>query len=199
MKRVDRTTGAPEHGNAESLPDPVVVRRIRRDDWPRQRALRLEMLADTPIAFGERVETARTRRDEYWIARNSEHVASTNSAQWVLDVGDRLVGTMACFEDGQGRVHVVSVYLSPTYRGAGYLDRLLEEVANWAYKRGVTTLVLTVAQENGRAVEAYRRRGFVETGHRHPHPLYGDVTEQEMTCPVDRIRPVDNAGEGGPG
>jgi ribosomal protein S18 acetylase RimI-like enzyme len=196
---VDNTPGTPEDCNAESLAERVVVRRIRSDDWPGQRALRLEMLADTPIAFLEHLKTARARPDEYWVARNSEHAASTTSAQWVLDTGDRLVGTMACFEDDEGRVHVVSVYLSPAYRGRGFLDRLLAEVVNWADKRGVTMLVLSVAKENRSAVAAYRRRGFVPTGHTYPHPLYGDVTEVEMHCPVDEIRTVDNRGEGPPG
>jgi GNAT superfamily N-acetyltransferase len=177
-------------GTPGPSPGDVTVRPIRAADWERQRALRLEMLADTPIAFLERVETARARPDEYWIARCSEYSASTSGAHWVLDAGDRLVGTMGCFMDGARRVHIVSVYISPDYRGLGLLDRLLDQVFAWATKRTVTLLALTVARENVRAVDAYLRRGFVATGNTHPHPLYREITEMEMVRPVDNGNPL---------
>jgi ribosomal protein S18 acetylase RimI-like enzyme len=46
-------------------------------------------------------------------------------------------------------------------------------------------LVLEVAKENERAVAAYRRMGFTPTGHTHRHPLYPEITEMEMSRPVD--------------
>jgi ribosomal protein S18 acetylase RimI-like enzyme len=144
------------------------------------------MLADTPIAYLESLETAEAQPDRYWIARAAERVASTTSAQWVIDAGGRLVGTMACLVDAEGRVVVVGVYLSPAYRGRRLLDRMLAEVARWARDRGITTMMLEVAQENERALEAYRKLGFVPTGQTHAHPLYPEVTEVEMTRPVDR-------------
>jgi GNAT superfamily N-acetyltransferase len=143
------------------------------------------MLADTPIAFGETLAAARARSDSSWVVRTAVDLGSSTSAHWVVEAGERLVGTMGCFADDSGRVHVVAVYLTPAYRGYGLLDRLLAEVAQWARERNVITLVLTVAKENARAVHAYVRRGFVPTGHTHPHPLYPEITEMEMTRPVD--------------
>jgi ribosomal protein S18 acetylase RimI-like enzyme len=166
-------------------PDHVTLRRIRAEDWARQRALRLEMLADTPIAYLESLHDAEGRSNSAWAAHIAERVASNTSAQWVLDIGDRLVGTMSCVLDDVDRVHVVAVYLSPAYRGRGLVDRMLDEVVQWARARGVTTLLLEVAQENDRAVAAYRRQGFVPTGHTHRHPLYPEITEVEMTRTLD--------------
>ena len=178
----------PETGTRQGGGNPpgnVVIRRIRADDWRRQRALRLEMLADTPMAYSETLARARARPDAYWQGRAAEQARSVTGAQWVVDVGDRLVGTMACFADASGRVHVVGVYLSPEYRGRGLLDSLFDAVRHWARERYVMTLVLRVARENDRAVRAYRRRGFVPTGLTNPHPLYAKITEMEMTRTVD--------------
>jgi ribosomal protein S18 acetylase RimI-like enzyme len=166
-------------------PGNLVIRRIRADDWRRHRALRLEMLTDTPIAYGETLAHARGRPKEFWLSRAAEHVGSVTSAQWVVDAGDRLVGTMSCFADTSGRVHVVGVYLSPEYRGRGLLDCLFDAVRHWARERYVIAFVLRVACENDRAVRAYRRRGFVPTGRTNQHPLYPDITEMEMARPVD--------------
>jgi ribosomal protein S18 acetylase RimI-like enzyme len=184
MCAVDNTHETPPAVAAALPADRVVLRRIRPDDWPRQRALRLEMLADTPIAYLESLDDAEALSDLDWAARVRDRVVSTTGAQWVLDAGDRFVGTMGCVLDESGRVHVVAVYLAPAYRGDGLLDRMLDEVTRWARERGVTTLMLEVAKENDRAVAAYRRRGFVPTGHTRRHPLYPEVTELEMTRPV---------------
>jgi ribosomal protein S18 acetylase RimI-like enzyme len=185
MCTVENTRETPPVTGGGSPPDDVTLRRIRVDDWARQRSLRLEMLADTPIAYLESRANAAARPDADWMARVAERVASSTTAQWVLDAGDRFVGTMSCvLDEAGGVVHVVAVYLSPAYRGRGLLPRMLDEVARWATERGVTMLVLEVARENERAVAAYRRLGFVPTGHTHCHPLYPDITEMEMTRPV---------------
>jgi ribosomal protein S18 acetylase RimI-like enzyme len=182
---VDNTRSTPPVADVGGAADRVTLRRIRADDWARQRALRLEMLADTPIAYLESLANAQARSDAGWMTLVAERTASSTSAQWVLEAGNRFVGTMSCVLDETGRVHVVAVYLSPAYRGHGRLDRMLDEVARWARERGVTTLVLEVAKQNDRAVAAYRRLGFAPTGHTHRHPLYPEITEVEMTRPVD--------------
>jgi GNAT superfamily N-acetyltransferase len=187
MCTVDNTRQEPTVAGRGSSPDDVTLRRIRVDDWARQRSLRLEMLADTPIAYLESLDHAAARPDADWMARVAERVVSRTSAQWVADVGDRFVGTMSCVLDETGRVQVVAVYLTPAYRGRGLLARMLDEVVRWARERGVTTLELEVARENDRAVAAYRRLGFVPTGHTHRHPLYPEITEMEMARPVDPL------------
>jgi ribosomal protein S18 acetylase RimI-like enzyme len=185
MGFVDNTPETPAVADAGGSSDPVLLRRIRVGDWGHQRALRLEMLADTPIAYLESREHAEARPEAHWKSQLAERTASRTSAQWVLDAGDRFVGTMSCVRDEMGRVHVVGVYLAPAYRGRGLLRRMLDEVAEWARERGVTTLALEVAKENERAVAAYRRLGFTPTGHTHCHPLYPEITEMEMARPVD--------------
>ena len=51
------------------MTSPVRVRAIVPDDWARLRALRLEMLADTPLAYLETLATAEALTDADWQAR----------------------------------------------------------------------------------------------------------------------------------
>ena len=46
----------------------VTVRRTVESDWPQVRALRLEMLADTPLAYLETLEHGLRRREWEWRA-----------------------------------------------------------------------------------------------------------------------------------
>jgi ribosomal protein S18 acetylase RimI-like enzyme len=175
---------SPSGGGPVNLSKNMTVRRTRREDWAAYRALRLEMLADTPIAYAELLDSAKAHPREYWMDRIARRVASTSSAEWVVEHDGRLVGTLGCVDDEEGRAQIVAVYLAPRYRGLGLLDRLLAAAMDWARDRGLETLTLVVAQENERAVAAYRRRGFVATGRVHPHPLYPEITEEEMTRPL---------------
>jgi GNAT superfamily N-acetyltransferase len=142
------------------------------------------MLTDTPIAFGETLSAARALPDSAWMARTTALLDSPTSAQWVAETRGHLVGTMGCFLHSDGFAHVVCVYIAPAFRGTGLLDTLFAEAEQWARERNVTTISLTVAKENTRAVRAYARRGFVPSGHTHPHPLYPQITEMEMTRSV---------------
>ncbi|MGJ8722392.1 MAG: GNAT family N-acetyltransferase, partial [Salinibacterium amurskyense] len=45
------------------------IRRTTVDDWREVRTLRLEMLADTPMGFAERLDSARTATEADWRSR----------------------------------------------------------------------------------------------------------------------------------
>jgi ribosomal protein S18 acetylase RimI-like enzyme len=162
---------------------PHVVRRVRPEDWPALRDLRLEMLADTPIAYIETVEQAKQRSDAEWIARASTGSVSHRMATRVVDHGGDIVGTLIGLAD-EKRTWIVSVYLDPAYRGQGLIEWLVDEAAAWSIEHGRPTLVLEVARENAPAVSAYRRLGFTPTGASQPHPLYDGYTEIEMSRPA---------------
>ena len=80
-----------------------VVRRVRPEDWPRLRALRLEALEDTPMGFLERYEDALKVADEGWQFRAHRGSEAGDSAQFVAALGDGpFVGTMVGFPDTSG-------------------------------------------------------------------------------------------------
>ena len=47
----------------------VTIRRTTESDWEALRGLRLEMLRDTPMAFGETLETALAHGESEWRMR----------------------------------------------------------------------------------------------------------------------------------
>lgn len=68
------------------------VRRVRPQDAARMRALRLEMLADAPLAFLETVAEAAARPHAQYAARIASVSQGCHTAQFVADPGGRLVG-----------------------------------------------------------------------------------------------------------
>lgn len=158
------------------------VREVEEHDWVRMRSLRLEMLADTPIAYLETLATAQRHPVSHWqrVARGRP-----GGVKLVAELEDgRWVGTMTGII-AEGTPTLVAVYVAPAYRGAepGVTDALLGAIEHWAAQHG-DQLRLEVNELNGRAVEAYRRRGFVLTGRTTPYPLDPPSRELEMVKPL---------------
>ncbi|GIH17581.1 GNAT family N-acetyltransferase [Rugosimonospora africana] len=160
----------------------AVVRRVTIADAAMARALRLEMLADTPLAFLETIDEAAARSHAQFKAKFSERVAGNQSALFVAAADGRLVGQAGGFTPPGTRdvTLIYAVYLTPAWRGSGLLGRLIEAVAQWSRAAGRTELELEVVVGNDRAVRAYQRLGFVDTGLRARHPTVPVLTELKM-------------------
>jgi predicted GNAT family acetyltransferase len=168
----------------ESLSVPL-VRRVHPADWPGLRDLRLEMLADTPIAFADTLAMALAKPAKHWRERAMALSAGSDAATFLgIAESGSFAGTAGGFADERGRTWVVGVYVSPRHRGRGLLARLVAAVAAWSLESGRAELLLEVAAENPRAVRAYERIGFTPTGQTRAHPIFPDVTELEMTRPA---------------
>ena len=154
-------------------PTAVQVRRVRPEDWPLLRSLRLEALADTPIAYLETLAAAEQLGAGTWRARAARGAEGGDSFQVLALLGGRPVATCVCFLDAAERTRawLAAVYVAPAHRGAGLLDRLVEPCAVWAHAQGRAELVLEVHETNARARTAYGRLGFTETGTTVPYPL----------------------------
>lgn len=165
-----------------------MVRRVTEDDWRLLRAVRLEMLADTPLAYLETVDDAEARSEGEWRFRAGRGSAGpVNLALAAEDpvVPGRWVGFYACFVDAPGQGHVVSVYVAPSHRGSGLARQMLDEVAAWARgEAGLDRLHLYVHEHNPRAAAFYRRYGFTETGATMPYDLDPSTDEIEMAMPL---------------
>lgn len=160
-------------------PDPgVAVRRIRSDEWPAVRALRLESTSDPDagIAFLETPEQVAARSEQFWRDRAEIAAQSDTTAQFVALVDGSWVGSLSVLIRATGqtdhlgrfvddrRADVVGVYVNPAHRGSGAVDLLLAAAAEWATRQGLHRLSLDVHRDNPRAQAAYRRAGFVPTG-----------------------------------
>jgi len=162
----------------------LIVRRTSETDWPNVRALRLEMLADTPLAYGETLETALARPEAEWRMRAARGDGPGTTAVAAID-GDtgQWIGTMGGFLGGFGSTGplLVGVYVAPGSRGrtSGVADALLDAIEDWARGHG-TTLSLHVHEDNARAITFYERRGFTYTGRSAPYDLAPSRLELEM-------------------
>jgi GNAT superfamily N-acetyltransferase len=155
------------------------IRSTRADDWREVKALRIEMLADTPNAFGERLAQALGNSEDEWRMRAARG-ENPAGAQLVAIADDgRWIGTMGAYVTARGEALLVGVYVTPAYRGieSGVTDALLSAVEDWCRPR-FATLTLHVHEQNPRARAAYERRGFEYTGQRMPYVL--DSAEFEL-------------------
>ncbi|WP_241702126.1 GNAT family N-acetyltransferase [Leifsonia shinshuensis] len=157
------------------------VRPAVEADWRAYRAIRLEMLEDTPIAFLETLEAAHAHPEEHWRRRAANGSSTSRLFCAVTDDG-RWLGTMGGFHaTGSPDPHLVGVYVTPSRRGPahGVADALLDAVVGWARLRS-GRLLLEVHEHNLPAIRYYERHGFTFTGRTQPYPLDRTALELEM-------------------
>jgi predicted GNAT family acetyltransferase len=150
------------------------------------RALRLEMLADTPLAYLETLADAAARPHTEYASRIARNASGDQCAQFVAEIGGRFVGHaggVAVVEEPKVTV-IFAVYVTPARRGTGVLAQLVDGVAAWSREAGRPELLLEVVVGNERAMRAYERLGFVDTGVRLPHPNIPVLTELQMRRPA---------------
>ncbi|MFJ4172403.1 GNAT family N-acetyltransferase [Paenarthrobacter sp. NPDC089714] len=163
------------------------IRRLRPEDWPLLKAVRLEMLADTPMAYVESLQAARRQTDTQWLERASA-MSAEDSVTLVADEdgpGSRIRALMRVVvkhPQDPGRPlqgMLISVYVAPEYRGLGLADQMLAHACQAAVADlGAWSLELGVHQDNQRAMAFYKRHGFQLTGESKPYPL--DPNKQEL-------------------
>lgn len=159
------------------------VRRVTERDAGRLRALRLEMLADSPLAYLETLAQAASRSHEGYRQRVGMAAEGPELAQFIADPGDApLVGHAGgtTIPDEPFVTVVFSVYLTPELRGGKVLASMVEAIADWSTAAGRHELMLEVVVGNWRAVRAYEKLGFQDTGLRLPHPTVPVMTQLQM-------------------
>ncbi|MET8349732.1 MULTISPECIES: GNAT family N-acetyltransferase [unclassified Micromonospora] len=169
-----------------AAPRQAKIRRVLPADAARMRALRLEMLADAPLAFLETLADAAARPHADYAARVAYTSIGSDTAQFVADPGGRLVGHAGgtATPTETGLTVIYAVYVTPAWRGGGLLAELVDAVAAWSRSCGRPELMLEVVVGNDRAYRAYQRLGFVDTGVRVPHPTIPALTELQMRKPA---------------
>lgn len=182
------------------MPDQLLpgIRRLAAADWEALRAIRLEMIADTPRAYGESLESARAQSDAQWRHR-AESMAGSNSTTLVADrsEGDygpqdhgfcalmRVVVKVPQDSNRPLQARLVSVYVAPELRGSGLADEMLRQsVSAAATELAAGVLELGVHEDNTRAMAFYVRHGFLDTGRREPYPLDRSSSEIIMELPL---------------
>lgn len=153
---------------------PYTVITIRPDQWVEFRDIRLQMLADTPIAFGETLEHAQAATEASWLARVARATQPDRTAVAAVDETGHWVGTMSAYLSDPGVATVAAVWVAPEHRGAeaGVTDQLMDAITDWARDTvHATALRLAVHEENARATAYFERVGFHPTGETQSYEL----------------------------
>jgi len=160
-------------------------------DWAAMRDIRLEMLADTPLAYLETLETAQARTDDEWRARARQHTLPGSLVLGAVaggapEVEPRpWVGTMSGYHRPDGVPCLAAVYVAPAHRGTDVPRRLLADVVAWAREDvAADRLLLEVHEHNPRARRFYERAGFTLTGGWTPYRLDPGTRDLEMALPL---------------
>jgi ribosomal protein S18 acetylase RimI-like enzyme len=145
----------------------VEVRLLREEDAPALWRLRLEALQCEPRAFAETPEEHQRFSVEATAARLREGGRDSFVVGAFSD--QALVGMTGFLRSGgaktRHKARVWGVYLNAASRGQGLGRAMMETLLEHARSLdGLTTVVLSVAEENRPAVELYRRVGFTEYG-----------------------------------
>ena len=146
---------------------PYTVITIRPEQWVEFRDIRLRMLADTPIAFGETLEHAQAASEASWLARVARATQPDRTAVAAVDEDGTWVGTMSAYLSEPGVATVAAVWVAPEHRGAeaGVTDLLMEAITDWARDTvHARALRLAVHEQNTRATAYFERVGFRPTG-----------------------------------
>jgi len=133
---------------------------LNPDDWRLWRGLRLAALTEAPYAFSSALADWQGAGDteDRW----REHLTSV-PFNIVANLADLSVGMVsASWQNEGGNITLMSMWVSPTARGQGVGDALINAVLVWADEQSATNVVLDVAATNDAALGLYRRNGFTQ-------------------------------------
>jgi GNAT superfamily N-acetyltransferase len=163
------------------MPD---IRRIRADEGPRLRALRLRALAETPLAFGSTLAREQGFADALWQERASGASAGCERATFVAERDGQWLGLatgLASPDDGHSTGPLlVGMFVDASVRRLGAGAALVEAVAAWARACGASQLALWFTAGNEPAERLYRRCGFRPTGVTRPLAHTPGLVERQM-------------------
>lgn len=142
------------------------------------RELHLRMYADSPNAFGESLAEAQAMPMERWEGRARKLADAGEAVGFVAVEGDRVVGFIAGlvgqYRDGEVHsdvretVTMARAWVDPQSRRMGIARAMANAVESWACEKGAKMLEVQVTENNGPAIEFYRKLGFADTGRREP-------------------------------
>ena len=155
----------------------MTVRRLRPDEWPLLRALRLAALLDAPEAFAATLTDALSSTDDDWRAWAEIGASGPDAAVFVAHDGDHPAGLVAGRRE-DADVHLLSLWVVASLRGRGHGGALVDAVVDWARELGAASVSLWVVEGNEPARRRYRRAGFRPTGRTQPLPSRPDLTEE---------------------
>jgi GNAT superfamily N-acetyltransferase len=151
----------------------VAVRRIRGDEWPKLRALRLRALAEAPTAFSSTLAREEAFPEQTWRDRAERGAAGADGITFIAERDGEWVGLATGLagnpeDPDDPRPVLVGMFVAPGARERGVGTALVEAVVAWARARRAGGVSLRVAATNSPAIALYEKCGFRRTGESKP-------------------------------
>jgi ribosomal protein S18 acetylase RimI-like enzyme len=135
----------------------ISIRQFTQDEWQLWKTIRLEMLKNSPEAFGSSYDVEAGKPDEDFKSSLSKGTI------FGAFINSELVGCAGFFILEQIKMRhrgvLFSMYVRPENRGLGIANRLVETVIDHAKPR-VMQLHITCVTTNSTALQLYEKYGF---------------------------------------
>ena len=158
----------------------IEIRGVTDEEWELWRDLRLGALSEAPYAFGSTLSdwSGDNDREERWRDR-----LRTNAVSFVSEADGVPCGMVAVYSKVAGDCELISMWVSPKFRGMGVGDALIAAVLEFANDQGFEQVHLSVKEANARAVDLYLRNDFE----------FSSSVEPRSGCELAMVRSI--AGE----
>ena len=157
---------------------------MHASEWRSLRALRLEALQDSPLAYGSTHQREVLRLDREWRERAAAGAAGEEEVGFAALADGRWVGMARGYLEPPV-AHLIAVYVAPDWRKRGIGRAVSLAVVAWARERGANAVLLSVSDWNDGARRVYESIGFVPTGVQKSLPWNASVTESEMRLELE--------------
>ncbi len=159
-----------------------MVRRLRADEAPLFKTLRLRALADAPDAFAHTYAEISPKPDTYWAEMTRSVTEPGRHAMFVAEDEAAAVGISFGLIDRErsDRAHLGGMWVDPATRHRGAGRALADAVLAWARERGFADIALWVTEGNVGAIALYERLGFTQTGRSERLPSNPRLSIHEM-------------------
>ena len=95
-----------------------------------------------------------------------EKYKDTNGNCWIaLDSYGEVIGSIALIGLGEAEANLEIMYVHNEYRGQGVAQDLYNALYNFAIENGIRKIILGTYERLGRAINFYKKNGFVEYEH----------------------------------
>ena len=143
----------------------ITCRRAVSEDVQLFRRIRLQALKDSPEAFGSTYDSALERDMVSWQEQLDSTISGgLRNTQFAFS-DDECVGIAALYrEEGVTHGDIIMMWVSPQHRGSEAASLLVSNLLDWACDVEFETVYLNVTGSNERAVQFYKKCGFIPTG-----------------------------------
>jgi RimJ/RimL family protein N-acetyltransferase len=161
--------------------DKVLLRAIEDEDLPAlarwANDLEIEVLGGGDPPTPQSVERVRSEHER----RQKE---SSDDVNFAIEADGKLIGMVGLFHsDTIARTSELGIVIGERdYWGRGYGQDAIRTVVDYGFRhRNLQRVWLTVTETNDRAVNAYKRCGFVEEGRLRQH-VWKDGAHSDLIC-----------------